>query len=286
MPDPTLGRRRARRPLRRGASPHRGARRPALPRGPDRPVHAGRVADEVAPRARHVVLRDVRARRPRAVLHALPGPVLVPLQQLLRGRRAPLRPRRAWLHHPSRAPTTSGSTAPTSTPACATSSPPSTAARSRSWPPPSSSASTTSSSTRSCCSWTSSTSSRVNPLQPAYAGSPLAPSDPDPLGWVDVEGGLVEVGSPGRRVQLRQRAAAATSSGSSPTGSPTGSSPTASGSSSWPTAATSATSCGSPTAGPGCAPRAGGRRSTGPRSTAPGSSTPCTAPGRSTPACR
>jgi ergothioneine biosynthesis protein EgtB len=37
----------------------------------------------------------------------------------------------------------------------------------------------------------------VNPLQPTYAGSPLAPSAPDPLGWVDVEGGLVEVGHRG-----------------------------------------------------------------------------------------
>ena len=38
----------------------------------------------------------------------------------------------------------------------------------------------------------------VNPLQPTYAGSPLTPSAPDPLGWVDVEGGLVEVGHRGR----------------------------------------------------------------------------------------
>ena len=37
----------------------------------------------------------------------------------------------------------------------------------------------------------------VNPLQPTYAGSPLAPSEPDPLGWVEVEGGLVEVGHRG-----------------------------------------------------------------------------------------
>ena len=37
----------------------------------------------------------------------------------------------------------------------------------------------------------------VNPLQPTYAGGPLAPSAPDPLGWVDVEGGLVEVGHRG-----------------------------------------------------------------------------------------
>jgi ergothioneine biosynthesis protein EgtB len=37
----------------------------------------------------------------------------------------------------------------------------------------------------------------VNPLQPSYAGRPLAPSEPDPLGWVEVEGGLVEVGHRG-----------------------------------------------------------------------------------------
>jgi ergothioneine biosynthesis protein EgtB len=37
----------------------------------------------------------------------------------------------------------------------------------------------------------------VNPLQPRYAGTPLAPSAPDTMGWVDVEGGLVEVGHRG-----------------------------------------------------------------------------------------
>jgi ergothioneine biosynthesis protein EgtB len=37
----------------------------------------------------------------------------------------------------------------------------------------------------------------VNPLQPTYAGSPLTPSAPDPMGWVEVEGGLVEVGHRG-----------------------------------------------------------------------------------------
>lgn len=36
-----------------------------------------------------------------------------------------------------------------------------------------------------------------NPLQPVYAGTPPAPSEPDELGWVDVEGGLVEVGHEG-----------------------------------------------------------------------------------------
>ncbi|WP_328829671.1 ergothioneine biosynthesis protein EgtB [Nocardioides acrostichi] len=36
-----------------------------------------------------------------------------------------------------------------------------------------------------------------NPLQPVYAGSRRAVSEPDELGWVDVEGGLVEVGHEG-----------------------------------------------------------------------------------------
>jgi ergothioneine biosynthesis protein EgtB len=36
-----------------------------------------------------------------------------------------------------------------------------------------------------------------NPLQPAYAGSPATPSTPDPMGWVEVEGGLVEIGHDG-----------------------------------------------------------------------------------------
>src|SRR5689334_2079189 len=37
----------------------------------------------------------------------------------------------------------------------------------------------------------------LNPLRPAYAGSPIASSQPDSLGWVDVEGGLVELGHEG-----------------------------------------------------------------------------------------
>ena len=36
-----------------------------------------------------------------------------------------------------------------------------------------------------------------NPLQPVYAGVPAPRSVPDDLGWVDVEGGLVEVGHEG-----------------------------------------------------------------------------------------
>jgi ergothioneine biosynthesis protein EgtB len=37
----------------------------------------------------------------------------------------------------------------------------------------------------------------VNPLQPVYAGRPGERSEPDELGWVDVEGGLVELGHQG-----------------------------------------------------------------------------------------
>jgi ergothioneine biosynthesis protein EgtB len=36
-----------------------------------------------------------------------------------------------------------------------------------------------------------------NPLEPVYAGSPGPRCEPDPLAWVDVEGGLVEVGHRG-----------------------------------------------------------------------------------------
>ncbi len=36
-----------------------------------------------------------------------------------------------------------------------------------------------------------------NPLRPVYAGSASAPAEPSALGWVEVEGGLVEIGHPG-----------------------------------------------------------------------------------------
>ncbi len=36
-----------------------------------------------------------------------------------------------------------------------------------------------------------------NPLQPAYAGAPTAASESDALGWVEVDGGLVEIGHDG-----------------------------------------------------------------------------------------
>nr|WP_246280020.1 ergothioneine biosynthesis protein EgtB [Nocardioides daedukensis] len=37
----------------------------------------------------------------------------------------------------------------------------------------------------------------LNPLQPVYAGRPAPPGDPGPMGWVDVAGGLVEIGHSG-----------------------------------------------------------------------------------------
>jgi hypothetical protein len=37
----------------------------------------------------------------------------------------------------------------------------------------------------------------LNPLRPTYAGRPDPSSDPDRLGWVDFEGGLVEIGHKG-----------------------------------------------------------------------------------------
>jgi ergothioneine biosynthesis protein EgtB len=36
-----------------------------------------------------------------------------------------------------------------------------------------------------------------NPMQPAYAGNPAVSSQTGPLGWVDVDGGLVEIGHSG-----------------------------------------------------------------------------------------
>ncbi|RNL78993.1 ergothioneine biosynthesis protein EgtB [Nocardioides marmorisolisilvae] len=37
----------------------------------------------------------------------------------------------------------------------------------------------------------------LNPLQPVYAGAPEPASEPDQLGWVDIAGGLVEIGHRG-----------------------------------------------------------------------------------------
>ncbi len=227
---------------------------PAVARGPDRPVDARRVADEVAPRPRHVVLRDVRARRPRAVAS-----------------------------RPSRTSTGSSSTATTRASGRAT---PAPSAASSPGPAPTTSAlyrADVDARMRDLVDHArrrlARASSRrtielgfhheqqhqelllmdikhvlsVNPLQPAYAGTPARAVRSRPAGLGRRRG------RPGRgRVTTAAGSASTTScrgtsSGSSRTASPTGSSPTASGWSSWPTAATSAPSCGSPTAGPGCA---------------------------------
>jgi ergothioneine biosynthesis protein EgtB len=37
----------------------------------------------------------------------------------------------------------------------------------------------------------------LNPLRPVYAGTPSPMSEPDPLGWIDLAGGLVEIGHDG-----------------------------------------------------------------------------------------
>ncbi len=42
----------------------------------------------------------------------------------------------------------------------------------------------------------------LNPLQPAYAGTPSPTSEPDALGWVELDGGLVEIGHEGTRADF------------------------------------------------------------------------------------
>ena len=125
----------------------------------------------------------------------------------------------------------------------------------------------------------------LNPLQPVYAGRPSESCASGDLGWVDVDGGLVEVGHRGHGFSFDNELPR-TAPGSSPTVSRTGWSPTESGSSSSPTAGTAAPTCGSPTGGARSTARAGRLRSTGRSRTTRGSSTPSTARGRSTPVSR
>ena len=114
----------------------------------------------------------------------------------------------------------------------------------------------------------------VNPLQPVVCRQPRStPSDPDPLGWVDVEGGLVEVGHRGGGLQLRQRAAAAPAVARAlPPRRPPRHQRRVARVHGRPRLR-AARAVALRRLGAGCAPRAGARRSTGPRSTAPGSST-------------
>ena len=218
-------------------------------RGPDGPVDAGRVADEVAPRPCHVVLRDVRARRPRAGFRAVPGQVLVPVQQLLRDGRSALLASAPRSHQPAGRQRRGRLPRQRRRPHARPARRPSTRAPSTSSRRSSSSASTMSSSTRSCCSWTSSTCCRSTRCARSTPAARAPAAEPDALGWVDVEGGLVEVGHAGEGFHFDNEQPRHMQSGSSPTVSPTGSSPTRSGWSSWPTAGTGGTSCGCRTAG-------------------------------------
>jgi hypothetical protein len=94
----------------------------------------------------------------------------------------------------------------------------------------------------------------LNPLRPAYAGSPSAAATPDRLGWVDYDGGLVEIGHEGGGFSFDNElprhqeylAPYRLADRLVTNGEWLGSSPTA---------ATGATSSGSPTAGHGSTPR-------------------------------
>ena len=118
----------------------------------------------------------------------------------------------------------------------------------------------------------------VNPLRPVYGGEPSARSESDRMGWVDVEGGLVEVGHAGQGFsfdnemprhrtwlepfRLADRLVT---------------------NEEWmhfmADDGYSRPSCGCPTAGPGSRQRTGAPRSTGrSTTTARGTSTPSTAP--------
>ena len=65
----------------------RAARRASVGRGPDRAVDGGCLADQMASRARHLVLRDVPAQAARSGLQDLRRALSLPVQFLLRRRR-------------------------------------------------------------------------------------------------------------------------------------------------------------------------------------------------------
>ena len=191
------------------------------------------------------VLADQRAR-----VRAVPGHLLVSLQQLLRGGRTALRPRRAGCHQPARRPRRRRLPRQRRRPDAR---PPRPAGRGladqdrrhhRAGLPP-----------RAAAPGAAADGHQARPLaQPAPTGVRRVPqrrgdARPARLGRLSTAASSRSVTRAGASPSTTS--SPATSSTSSPTGSPTGSSPTASGWSSWPTAATTATSCGSPTAGPG-----------------------------------
>ncbi len=127
----------------------------------------------------------------------------------------------------------------------------------------------------------------AQPARPGLRRHPArARASPTPLGWVDVEGGLVEVGHEGDGLLLRQRAAPAPAVARAlpPRRPPRHQRRVARVHGRRRVPAPRAVALRR--LGQGAAPTAGEPRSTGPSTTASGSSTPCTAPGRSTPACR
>ncbi len=246
------GRRDAAPALRRGPLPHRVARRAPVAGGPDRPVDARRLPDQVAPGPRHLVLRDLRPRRPRARLRAVPGPVLVPVQQLLRGGRPALLRAPTAGSSAGRAPTTSASTAPTSTTGCATSSPASTLAPSTSWRRTIELGFHHEQQHQELLLMDIKHVLSLNPLQPAYAGVARASLGARPARLGRRRGRAGRDRSRRRRLQLRQRAAPAQRvAGALPPGRPAGHQRRVAGVHGR-RRLRATTSCGSPTAGPRC----------------------------------
>ena len=102
----------------RGPPGQPGARRAALGRGLPGAVDARREPDQVAPRARHLVLRDLPPRALRARLPAVRPGVPRALQQLLQGRRRAASAAAARPGHAADAGRGASAIAPTSTSGC------------------------------------------------------------------------------------------------------------------------------------------------------------------------
>ena len=231
--------------------------------------------DQVAPRARDVVLRDLHPRAPRARLQAVPSAVSRAVQQLLQpGRRAasagaagpgvaPEPGRGQGLSRPGRP--------AHGRPAGATR----TIRASTCW---SNSACSTSNSTRSCCSPTSSTCCRATRWRRCTADrGRLRTVAPLPMTWVEQAGGLVEIGHDGAGFAFDNETPAPRGSTCGPTRSATGWSRMANGPSSSPTAATPSRAGGCRRAGIGCAANRCARRCTGSATNAAsGSASRCT----------
>ena len=239
----------------------------------------------MAPRPRHVVLRDVRARRERAGVRALPGHLLVPVQQLLRDGRTALRARRAGRDQPARRPRRRRLPRQRRRADARPARPDGRGVavqgrrHHRARVPP-----------RAAAPGAAADGHQARPLaEPPHAGvrrDAQRRGHARPARMGRLRGWPGRDRPRGRGLLLRQRAAPPPAVPHAvPAGRPAGHQRRVAGVH-RPTAATGATSSGSPTAGHGSTPRGGTLRSTGPRSTVAGSSTPSTAPGRSTPGSR